>query len=653
MKRVIFHELKRVDEALKAIAGYVRTMPVERAGLLAAYGRVLAEDVYAPIDVPPFDRATMDGFAVRAEDTYGAHDESPRVLRLVGAVDAGDEAAGEVNPGEAVEVATGAPLPRGADAVVMVEYTSTRNGHVYVYRSVVPGENVLHTGSDIMLGELVLRRCTVLGPREIGVLAALGMDAVPVYRPPRVAVISTGNELVPPGQRLGPGKVYDINAYTISSSLMSLGAEPHYLGIVRDDEEEIRRAVDGAASSHDLVLLSGGTSAGLADLTYRVLEELGPPGIIVHGLKVKPGKPTVVSVTRGGTLVVGLPGYPSSALVIFHLVVAPILRMMTCRGPEKEAEVEAVLASRIEGGRGRRTLYPVSLVETPRGLMAYPLSAESGAITTVARADGYLEIHENVEYLEEGEKVSVRLFSGYRPAEMHVIGSHDIALDRILVGAGVAAKTINVGSFGGLEAVRRGDADIAGIHLLDEETGTYNVPFLEGRGIRNAVLVGGYLREQVLMFPRGNPKGISGIRDLLRGDIIIVNRQRGTGTRMLLDSHLRRLAREIGVTFEELTGRIRGYWSEAKTHTAVAAAVAQGRADVGVGIRYAADMYGLDHITIGWERYDFLVNTASLNRPALARFLEYLRGGARDVIADLPGYRPLDDMGAIVWEPGM
>lgn len=651
MKRVIFHELKRVEDALESILSYVKPMPVEQVDLLAAHGRVLADDIYAPIDVPPFDRATMDGFAVRAEDTYGAHDEAPRVLRLVGTVDAGDVPHCEVGPGEAVEIATGAPLPRGANAVVMVEHTSVRDGHLYVYRSVVPGENVLYAGSDIMLGELVLRRCTVLGPREIGVLAAVGIGKVPVYRSPKVAVISTGDELVPPGLPLGPGKIYDVNAYTVSSFLISLGAEPHYLGIVRDDEEEIRRVVEGASSSHDLVLLSGGTSAGLADLTYRILEELGPPGIVIHGLKVKPGKPTVVAVTRSGTLVVGLPGYPSSALMIFHLIVAPIIRAMTCRGPEKEDEVEAMVPTRIEGGRGRRTLFPVSLVETPKGLMAYPLSAESGAITTVARADGYVEIRENVEYLEEGEKVTVKLFRGYRPAEMHIIGSHDIALDRIVVGAGISAKIINVGSFGGLEAVRRGDADVAGIHMLDEETGTYNVPFVERHGVRNAVLVGGYLREQVLMFPRGNPKGISGIRDLLRSDIIMVNRQRGTGTRMLLDSHLRKLAGEIGMTFDEVTRRIRGYWSEAKTHTAVAAAVAQGRADIGVGIRYAAEMYGLEYITIGWERYDFLVNLSSMDRPAMVRFLEYLRNGAREIVEGLPGYRAPEDMGAVLWRP--
>ncbi|ADN49754.1 molybdopterin biosynthesis protein [Vulcanisaeta distributa] len=654
-KRIIFHELLTPEETLSKVFSTVKVEPLgtEVVRIEESYGRVLARDVYSRIDVPPFDRATMDGFAVRAEDTFGADELNPVKLRVIGNIETGAEELPQVNSGEAVEIATGAPMPPGANAVVMVEYTKRSGDELVIYRSVTPGENVMSAGSDVMMGELILRKCTVIREREVGLLAAVGIDRVEVFRRPRVAIISTGNELVSPGRELGRGKIYDINTYTIAHAVRSMGAEPIIMGIVRDDINEMRDAVNKALSIGDLVLLSGGTSAGLADLTYKVLDEIGPPGIIIHGLKVKPGKPTVVAVSRDNKLVIGLPGYPSSALMIFNIIVKPILAKMLCTGID-EIRIKARLAIRADGAKGRRALYPVSLVDTGHGVVAYPLPAESGAISTLAFADGYIAIPETVEYLDSGDEVEVTLFTHqYMPANLYIIGSHDLGLDVLIpmLPGFVRARVINVGSMGGLYAVKRGEADVAGLHLVDEETGQYNVPYMVKYNVNNAVLIRGYFREQGLIVPRGNPKNIRGIEDLLRGDVRIVNRNKGAGTRFLLDIKLKEIANKMGVKFEELVRRINGYYYEVKTHTAVAAAVAQGKADAGVGIRAAAAMYGLDFIPLGWESYDFAIPIDRLEKDSVKAFLNMLRSSEfKNALSKLPGYRVPDDIGEVIWK---
>jgi len=651
--RVIFHELLAPEEALSRILSYVDVKPlgVETVGLEDAYGRVLAEDVYSPVDVPPFDRSIVDGYAVRAEDLFGVDELNPGELRLVGSARPGDSTLPRVGVGEAVEISTGAPIPPGSNAVVMVEYTKSVGGRVIVYRSVVPGENVVSAGSDIALGELVLRRCTRLGEREIGVLAAIGLREVRVYRRPRVAVLSTGDELEAPGRPLAFGKIYDVNSYSIAAALREIGAEPHILGVVGDVEEDIYNVVSEAERAHDMVIVSGGTSAGLGDLVYRVFSRLGPPGIIVHGLKVKPGKPTVVAVSQRGKLLVGLPGFPSSALMIFNLIVKPLVARMLCL-QHVEATLKARLAVRVEGARGRRGLHPVSLVDTGSRIVAYPLPAESGAIKVLAMADGFIEIPENVEYLSEGEEITVKLFSHqYRPADLYIVGSHDIGLDRLIPMLGLNVKIVNVGSLEGLKAVIREEADVAGIHLVDEDTGEYNVPYLERYNVRNAVLIRGYMREQGLIVAKGNPHDVRSVEDIVDRGLTIVNRNRGSGTRALLDMKLREIAKARGLSFEELTSRIKGYYYEVKTHTAVAAAVAQGRADVGIGIRVAAELYNLDFISLGWEYYDLLVPMSRLEKSSVKRLLELLKSPEAARELEKLGYKIPSDIGAIVWTP--
>ncbi len=651
--RKIYHVLCSPEEALRRLFSVVDVRPlgVEEVDIMSAVGRVLAEDVYSPIDVPPFDRATMDGYAVRAEDTYGSYDYRPVRLRVVGKVDAGDWPSISIERGKCVEIATGAPLPAGANAVLMVEHTKRVGDEIYVYKPVSPGENVAFAGSDVAAGDLVLRRCAKITSREVALLAAIGVDKVKVFRRPRVAIISTGNELRSPGERLELGKIYDVNSYALAAALLELGADPHVIGIVRDDIDELKDAISRSVREFDLVLVSGGTSAGTSDLVYRVLDELGRPGVIVHGLQVRPGKPTVIAAVDN-KIVIGLPGYPNSALMVFNLIVRPIISRMLCTEFVDDV-CSARLAVRIRNESGRRWLLPVALVHKRGELVAYPLHSAPGTISTLAYADGFVEIPESVEYVDEGEIVNVKLFGKARPADLYIIGSHDIGLDVLIsmMPKDITVKCINVGSLNGILAVKRGEADIAGTHLVDEETGEYNVPYVKRYDIRNAVLVRGYMREQGIIVRKGNPKRITSIEDFLREDVRIVNRNRGAGTRVLLDLKLKEIASKLNLSFEDVVRRVKGYTYEVRTHTAVAAAVHQGKADAGLGIRSAAKLYDLDFIPIAWEHYDFLISKPSLEKRVVKEFLRVLKSNEfKERLLSLTGYKVPEDIGEIVYE---
>ena len=376
--RKIFRELVSIEEAKKRLFSKIKIeRKIEEVPLIDAYGRILAEDCYSSIDVPPFDRATMDGYAVKAEDTFGAEEDKPIALKVIGKVEAGEVPSVEVRQGTAVEISTGAVIPKGANAVVMVEYTSRENDTVYIYKPVPPGANIMSAGSDVMAGELLVRKGTRLTAREIGVLASAGFKSVKVVKKPVVAVISTGNELVSPGEKLGFGKIYDVNAYTISSGVIENGGIPIFLGIARDNAEEIRSKIAEGLNVADMVILSGGTSAGVGDMIYKIVGEFGE--VIVHGIAVKPGKPTVISVADGKPIF-GLPGYPTSALMIFEIFVAPLIRRMAGISEESRRVVRAKVPMKIFSAMGRREFLPVNLVEGKEGLIAYPFTEYSGAI---------------------------------------------------------------------------------------------------------------------------------------------------------------------------------------------------------------------------------------------------------------------------------
>lgn len=612
-----------VDEAVaqERWAAATRDLPAatERVPLDRALGRVLAEEVRAAVDVPGFDRSNMDGFAVRAEDTFGA-DESEPVRLGVAAVhlEAGAEPPSDLEVGDGVvaRIATGGVVPRGADAVLMVEHTQADGDGILATHPVAPGGNVSFAGSDIGRGEVVARPGQVLGARETGVLASVGCAEVTVVRTPRVLVVSTGNEIVAPGGSLGVGDVFDSNQRILLDTLAEIGAEPVPGGILPDEADGLRAVLEAAIDDPevDVVLLSGGTSKGDGDLNAVLVHALAGerpgPGVVAHGVALKPGKPLLLSVIET-TPVVVLPGFPTSAIFTFHEFVAPLLRAMAGRPADAAAVVGATLPLRVDGAAGRTSYVLVALVQAGDGVAAYPLGAGSGSVTAFARADGFVRIPADVEYLEEGADVSVRLIDpSITPADLVVIGSHCIGLDHLLgrlATEGFRVKMIPVGSRAGLAALGRGEGDVAGTHLLDPGTGVYNRAFLPPATTLHA----GYGRRQGVAVRPGTID-LSG-EDLAAtlAEHRMVNRNPGAGTRVLID-HLLDGARPDG------------YLHQARTHHGVAAAVAQGRADWGITIDTVAEGAGLEFHFLADERFDLAVRDDRADLPAVRRLLELL-----------------------------
>lgn len=658
MERKIFHQLIGLKEVFEIIERYFPLKPLgeEYIDLINSSGRVLAEDIYAPIDHPPFDRSEVDGYAVRSIDVAGADDLHPVKLRIIGSVEPGEKPLIEIKEKEAAEIATGAMLPRGADTVVMVEYTRKLNNDVEIYRAAAPGENIAFTGSDISMGDLLLLKGTIITPNIIGLLAGLGVEKVKVYVKPKVAVFSTGNEVVEPGGELIEGKVYDVNGYLITSALNEIGVDARFMGKLQDIEEVVYSKINDALTWADIVITSGGTSAGLGDTIYRVFDKLGEPGVIIHGLKIKPGKPTVIAVADK-KLLIGLPGFPLSCYMVFDQIVKPLMYKLLGTKPPRRRSIHARIAYRIKKPLGKTWLLPVSLIETPQGYAAYPVSIRSGSISPFIYSDGYVVLPENTDLVLEDTVVETILFRDLNSIpKLIIIGSNDILLYRILVQYSLAdqARIIPTGSMGGWRAVRRGEADIAPTHLLDEETFEYNIPFIERFGLKGkAVLIRGYERRLGILVKKGNPKKIRGIKDFLREDVVIVNRTRGSGTRVFLDHELMKIAAENNVSFNDLVKKIQGYTYEVKTHTAVAAAIAQGRADAGIAVELAAEMYNLEFIPLTWEKYDFLVLRRSMEKPIVRKFVDMLRDLRRrknEIMSEFAGYKIPDSIGEIIAE---
>ncbi len=411
----MFRKLLSLEEAKSRIAEAFSPKPrgPEEVPLLEAAGRVLAEDVVSPIDVPPFNRSTVDGYAVKAADTFGAEENKPVALKIVGSVAVGAVSNVTVKRGETVEIVTGAPLPCGADGVVMMEDASEKAGKILIYKAVGRGENVMPKGSDIHKNEVVLKRGDIVASRELGVLAALGFAEARVVKRPRVAIVSTGAEIVEPGQPLPAGKVYDINTYTLTAATLECGGQPLGFGIVKDDDVELLKAtLKKALRKAEIVLTSGGVSVGPKDVLPQVLSELGKPGVLVHGVTIKPGKPVAVAIV-GGKPVFSLPGHPTSSLLMFHLLVRPLVLTMAGRREEPAPmTVKASSKEKLFSARGRRTFVMVTLTRDSAGhlLASQVPKGESGAITTLAKADGYVELKETQQFVDEGEEVTVVLF---------------------------------------------------------------------------------------------------------------------------------------------------------------------------------------------------------------------------------------------------
>lgn len=611
----------------------------EAVPLADSHQRVLAADVVARVDVPGFDRSNMDGFAVRAADTFGAEELEPVML----AVSDVSLSAGQAPPdgfeleaGSAASIATGGVIPRGADAVVMVEHTELVGDVINVSRASVPGGNISFAGSDIGRGEVVIRRGVRLTARETGVIASVGEDSVQVFKRPRVAVVSTGDEIVPPGDPLAVGQVYDSNQRILLDSVAELGCEPIACGVVADDETALEKTLGPLVSGPDavdVVLLSGGTSKGEGDLNAAVTARLAErtpnsPGIVVHGVALKPGKPILLSVV-GDVPVVVLPGFPTSAIFTFYEFVAPLLTRLSGVAAGQGRTVPATVPMRFNSVPGRTEYSLVDLVEGPVGLTAYPLGAGSGSVTAFARADGFIRIPATTEIVEEGTRVDVRLIeANVEPADLIAIGSHCVGFDHVLgwlAGEGFRVKSIPVGSTAGITALGRGEGDVAGVHLLDEASGTYNEPFLPS----GVWLVRGYGRRQGIAYQPGDSRfDIEELDELTRvlreSGARMVNRNQGSGTRILIDGLL-------------AGAQPPGYLHQAKTHHAVAAAIEQGRADWGMTLDTVAATAGLSFRFIADERYDIAVREEAWDRPATAEL--------RRLLADAKVRADLRDLG--------
>jgi putative molybdopterin biosynthesis protein len=594
-------------------------LPAETVTLAASLGRVLAHDVAAPIDVPPFDRANVDGFALRAADTAGATDSSPHRLTLNAEVIAcGHAPRLTITPGTATAIATGGMIPRGADAVAMIEHTELIDGPapaIDLRRAVGPAQFVSYAGSDIARGETLLRRGTRISSREVGMLAACGLATIGVVRRPRVAVLSTGDELTEPGAPLAPGAVYDSNGAIIAAAVTEIGGEALAYGALPDDEIALSATVRRALAECDMVVLSGGTSKGAGDLSYRIVSRLGAPGVIVHGVALKPGKPLCLAVAGGKPIAV-LPGFPTSAIFTFHTFIAPVIRAKAGLPPEAAATVEATIPMRLPSELGRKEFVLVALTEGTKGTIAFPIPKGSGSVTTFSQADGFLEVDALANALDAGTRAAVTLIGQARAPDLIITGSHCVALDAVLSALseqGISARTIAIGSMGGVAAARRSECDLAPIHLMDPATGIYNQQYT-GDGLS---LVRGWQRMQGLVFRKGDQRfeGRS-TQDALKAALadpacIMVNRNAGAGTRVLIDQLLG-------------TARPAGYGNQPRSHNAVAAAVAQGRADWGIAIASVAATYGLGFLPLSPENYDFLLVESRRERPAVAAFLTAL-----------------------------
>ncbi|MFQ5670864.1 MAG: molybdopterin biosynthesis protein [Acidobacteriota bacterium] len=641
------HVLDR-DEATRRFHQALDLSPLESETipLGAALGRVLAGDIRADRDVPGFTRSNMDGFAIIAADSFGCREEAPGTLSLNAEVLApGVRPGTTVRPGTATAIATGGVLPRGADAVIRVEDTQAgpSRREILVYRPVPPGSHLSQAGSDIARGETVLRRGALLTSRETGVLAALGRATLDVVRRPRVSLFSTGNELVAPGGVTQVGSLFDANATLLADAIREAGGEPLPLGILPDDEAKVEAALRESLRTADMVLLSGGTSKGAGDINARVVGRLTDPGILAHGVALKPGKPVCLAA-HGTRPVVILPGFPTSAIFTFHEFVAPVLRALAGRPPSRPGRRPATLPVRLNSESGRTEYTLVALVEADPGdrqppgsrgalPMAVPLGRGSGSVTAFGAADGFVTIPRQTEYLDSGEVVEVTLLSrALEPVDLLIQGSHCLGLDLLLDGfrrEGFTARFLAVGSAAGLRAAAAGHADLAGIHLLDPGTGAYNRPFLP----RGVTLLEGYGRMQGIVFRRDDPRfraqeARQAMEEALAAGAgcVFINRNRGSGTRVLI---------------EELLGNRQppGFSIEARSHHAVAAAVAQGRADWGVAIENVARLNDLGFLSLREERFDFAVAPHRNQRPPVQAFARLLADPAMRCRLQQAGFR--------------
>ena len=629
MKRTIYLKKKSLEEAktiltselMKLIHLGTETIPV-----IDAVGRVTAEPLYAKISSPPFHCAAMDGIAVKAERTYGATEESPKSLHI---------------NKEAFLVNTGNPIPHEMDAVIMIEDVHLTNSErLEIREAAYPWQHVRAMGEDVIATEMVFSENHKITPYDVGALLASGHEKIKVKKRPRVLIIPTGSELLEPGQtdlnQIIPSGIIESNSYVLHGLIIKDGGEPIRHPIIEDNPKKIKEALLSHHEGVDLILLIAGSSAGSEDYTHSIIEESGK--VFVHGISMMPGKPTLIGRFKDRPII-GIPGYPVSAILAYEELVSPLLYQSLHLMKPDRMKIKVFPTRKIPSKLGTEEFLRVKVGKLGEKFFATPLPRGSGMITSLTKADGIIRIPALSEGLNENEASEVELL---RPVEeilntVVMVGSHDLTLDILenLLGKfypPIFFSSHPVGSLGGILAVKKGICHMAGLHLLDPETGEYNFPYIRnylgGIAVRIIHLV---YREQGLIVQRENPKKINGLKDLLRKDVTFLNRQKGSGTRILLDHTLKTLLLE--------PSQIRGYEKEEYTHMGVASTVAGGIADAGLGILSAARAMGLDFIPIAKERYDLVIPSIHFEDKKIQRVIETICSNEfKKMVSRMGGY---------------
>jgi putative molybdopterin biosynthesis protein len=646
MSREIYLEGTPLHEALtkwltrfdSEVSG--KPLPDEIIHVKDSLGRITAEAVIAKISSPFYHSSAMDGYAVRFVNTFSASETNPKRLRI------GDQA---------VYVDTGDPMPDGFNAVIMIEDVNVTKGehggiseYIEIISPATPWQNVRVIGEDIVATELILSENHRIRPIDLGAMLAAGHTEVAVRKKPKVVIVPTGTEIVEPGTELKKGDIIEFNSRILSGLVSEWGGQPVRFSIMPDRFDEIKKAILDALEMGDLVVVNAGASAGSEDFTARAVRALGD--VLLHGVNIKPGKPVILGWVRGKP-VLGIPGYPVSAFITFQLFAKPLVYRWQGLEVENPEMIRAKISRQVASCLGQEEFLRVKIGKVGNNLIATPISRGAGVLMSLVRADGFVRIPAMSEGIGSGAEIEVELIRSRSDIENTVvcIGSHDNALDLL---ANILKKryprfslsSAHVGSMGGLMALKRGEAHLAGTHLLDEETGEYNVSFIKRLlSDKKIVLINLVYREQGLLVLKGNPKNINGFKDLTKDDVIFVNRQTGAGTRLLTDKCLK----ELGINPKD----VKGYEREEYTHMGVASAVITGIADAGLAILASAKALGLDFIPVAKERYDFAIPSEFLETEMLQNLLKIVREDTefRRTVVGLGGY-DVSDMGKVMYE---
>lgn len=625
-ERNIYISNMDVNEAQKLLMdrteAYLKNAALENIQVIASQGRISADSVFARVSSPNFNASAMDGIAVRAKSTFGATEANPMKLSKCK---------------DFIYVDTGDPITDPYDAVIMIEdvveiYSET----VEIIKSAAPWQDIRPIGEDIVANEMIIPANHEIRPVDIAAMLSGGITELTVVKKPRVGIIPTGTEIIEPDEPLVLGKIIESNSRMFEGLVREYGGEPVRFKPVPDDYALLKSTISEAVRENDIVIINAGSSAGSEDFTVKLIAELGE--VLVHGIATKPGKPAILGIVDGKP-VLGIPGYPVSAYFVFETFAKPLIRKLLKQGVSPKSKTEAILSRRIVSSLKHTEYVRIKLGMVEDKLIATPLSRGAGATMSLVRADGILTIPRNSEGIEAGEKVQVELTKNIDDIKNTIvsIGSHDLIMD--MIGSLMHRKdsryslsSAHVGSMGGIMSLRRGEAHMAPIHLLDGEIGIYNESYIRKLLPDSKIaLIKGVKRVQGMMVKKGNPKNIAGFKDFTREGVQFVNRQKGAGTRILVDYILGR----DGID----SASILGYEREMTTHMAVAAAVSSGSADVGVGVLSAAKAMELDFIPIGEEEYDFAVVEKYLESDMFKQFIDIIKSEEfKDILLDLGGY---------------